>query len=121
MLALEHEGSDNGEDGEGDDFLYHLQLHERVRASVANETQFVGWHLQQILKEGDGPREANHRNQRPTVGNVHLLQLEVTIPSQSHEDIAAYQQQYCVESIYHKFVNLRVQRYGKELGMRNQE
>ena len=55
VFALEHEGSDDGEDGEGNDFLNHLQLDEGVRTSVANETEFVGWHLQGVFEEGDAP------------------------------------------------------------------
>ena len=60
VFTLEHEGGNDGEDGEGDDFLNHLQLHEGVRTSVANETEFVGWHLQGVFEEGNAPREDNH-------------------------------------------------------------
>ena len=55
VFALEHEGGDDSEDSQGDDFLNHHQLDEGVRTSVANETEFVGWHLQGVLKEGDAP------------------------------------------------------------------
>ena len=55
VFALEHEGGDDGEDSQGDNFLNHLQLDEGVRTSVADETEFVGWHLQGVLKKGDAP------------------------------------------------------------------
>ena len=60
MFALEHEGGNDSEDGEGDNFLNYLQLHEGIRTTIANETELVGWHLQGVFKEGDAPRKDNH-------------------------------------------------------------
>ena len=102
VFALKHEGGDDGEDGEGDNLLNHLQLDEGVWTTITHETQFVGRHLQGVLEEGDAPREDDHQPQGPTVRDIHLLQLQVAVPSQRHEDIAAYQEQYRIKSVHHK-------------------
>ena len=65
VLALEHEGGDDGKDGEGDDLLNHFQLHQRVGTSVAHKAEFVGWHLQGVLEESNAPGEHNDTKEGP--------------------------------------------------------
>ncbi len=55
VFALEHEGGDDGKDGEGDDLLNHFQLHQRVGTAIAHKAEFVGGYLQRILEERDAP------------------------------------------------------------------
>ena len=55
VFTLKHNGSDDGEDSQGDNLLNHLQLHQRIGASIANEAHLIGWHLKRILEEGDAP------------------------------------------------------------------
>ena len=101
MFALEHEGSEDGEDSQRDHLLNHLQLHQGVWSPVAHEAEFVSRHLQRVLEEGDTPREDNHQPERPAVRDVHLLEFEVSVPSQGHKDVAADEQQDGVKSVYH--------------------
>ena len=55
VFTLKHEGGEDGEDGEGDNLLNHLQLHEGIRSPIAYKTNLIGWHLQGVLEEGDTP------------------------------------------------------------------
>ena len=50
-LALEDQNREQGEDGQGDNFLYHLELDEVEGAAVVHETYAVGGHLKRILEE----------------------------------------------------------------------
>ena len=64
-LVTEEQGRKDGEDGQGDDFLDDLQLHQGVRATVADEAYAVGGHLTAVLKKGDEPRESDDHKQGP--------------------------------------------------------
>ena len=101
VFALKHEGGDDGEDGERDYFLYDLELHQRIGSAIADEAQFVGWHLQGILEESDAPREYDDEPQGPTAGDVHLLKFQVSVPREGHEHIAANEQQNGVKSVHY--------------------
>ena len=54
-LAFEHEGYHDGEDRQGNHFLDDLELHERERTSVLDESDPVCRHLGAILEEGYDP------------------------------------------------------------------
>lgn len=97
-LALEDQNREQGEDGQGDYFLYYLELDEVEGAAVVHEAYAVGGDLEGILEEGDAPREEDDPDQRPVVDELHLLQLEVSVPCESHEYVGHHQQQYSIES-----------------------
>ncbi len=56
-LALEEEGDDDGENGQGDHFLNHLELNQAEGTAVALETDAVRGNGEAVLKEGEAPRE----------------------------------------------------------------
>ena len=87
VLALEHEGDHYREDGKRDDFLHDLQLEERERTAVDGRAHAVGWHHEEILYQRHAPRGQNDEYQRPVRDDVHLLQLQVAIPRQRHENV----------------------------------
>ena len=88
LLALkEHIGND-AKHQQGDNFLYHLELHQRERTAVPVKANAVGRHLAAIVEEGNEPRKSNHADQGPVGTDPCLGQFEMTIPSQCHEDIA---------------------------------
>ena len=65
LFALKHDAGKDGEDDEGDDFLYHLELHEGEGTSVAYESNLVGWHLHAVFEERYDPREGDDAEERP--------------------------------------------------------
>ena len=81
---------------ERNDFLNHLELHEREGPTVFCKTYSVGRHLQAVFEKRNRPTESNHSNHRPLVKPLKLGQLKMAIPSKCHEDIAAYQKKYCI-------------------------
>lgn len=93
LFPLKHHASNYGEHRQGDNLLNHFQLDEGERTSIAYKTNLVGRYLQRVFEESDCPREGNDANQRPVVGDVHLLQFEMSIPCKGHKDIAADEQQ----------------------------
>ena len=99
-LTLEEQRGEHGEDDERDDLLDDLELHQRERAAVAREADAVGRNLAGILEERDAPREEDDGKQRPMGGNLHLLQLQVPIPSERHEDVGHDQQKDGVECFH---------------------
>lgn len=75
------------EDYERDYLLHHLELHERIRATVALETHAVGRHLKTILQQGDAPRKQNDYIERPVGRKAGRLQFKMAIPGEGHEHI----------------------------------
>ena len=100
MFTLKHEGGYHREDRERNDFLYHFELDERERSAVADEADAVGRHLGAVFEESDSPRKQDDSDEGPRGGYVHLLQTQVTVPSECHEDVGDDQQQNCVKSIH---------------------
>ncbi len=99
-LALEHDHGDYCENGKGDYFLDDLQLEEREWSTITNEADTIAWNLKAILEKCQAPREEDYAYQRPTVGDVHFLKFQMTIPSESHEDVGANKEEDCVESVH---------------------
>ena len=83
-----------------DTLLYHLQLYQAERAAVALEAHPVGRHLAAILEESNSPRERYHADKRPLGRHACSLQLQMPIPSQSHKDVAKYEQDDSVKSVH---------------------
>ena len=76
------------EDGESNDLLNNLELHECKRPAVVDKSETIGRYLHAVLEKGNAPREEDDEDERGRMGkDIHILQLEVTIPCQSHEDI----------------------------------
>ena len=86
-LTLEEQRGEHGEDDERDDLLDDLELHQREGAAVAREADAVGGNLAGVLEERDAPRKEDDGKQRPMGGDFHLLQLQVPIPGERHEDV----------------------------------
>ena len=87
-LALEAHNGENREDGNRYHLLYHLELHQREGTTVAHETDTVGRYLTSIFEERQTPADKNDNVQRCIVRDeLHLLKLEMSVPSECHEDI----------------------------------
>ena len=102
-LALENEQDDDGEDRERDHFLDDFELHQGERAAVAVEADAVGRYGEAVFKESDAPRKKDHADQRPAGGNLHLLELQVPVPGECHEDVGTDQHQdgpKCLHSLF---------------------
>lgn len=90
-LSLEEDIGDDGEDDKRYAFLNHLELDQIKRSAIIHETDAVGWYLTAIFEEGDGPTEGDDTDKRPVAAHARLLQLEVSVPGQRHEDVAQHQ------------------------------
>ena len=86
-LALEQEGDDDREDGQGDDFLDDLELHQVEGTAVAVEADAVGRDGEAVLEKSDAPGEEDDEDERPAGGNLHLLEFEMAVPRERHEDV----------------------------------
>ena len=87
-LASEADDGKDGKDSYGDYFLDNFQLHERKSTAIAHEAYTVGRYLTGILKECQTPADENDDVERGVVRDeLHLLQLQVSVPSECHEDI----------------------------------
>ena len=73
VIALKHDVRNDCKHSQRDAFLNNLQLHQRERAAIFDESEAIGRHLTAIFKEGDAPRESNHAYQRPVVTDARLL------------------------------------------------
>lgn len=75
-----------------DRFLYHFQLHQRESPAVAYESHTVGGHLAGVFGKRDNPRDEYHHIERRIGGDYfHLLELEMSVPGESHENIGYYE------------------------------
>ena len=109
-LSLEHHGGDDREDDERNDFLNHFKLHQVERAAVAFEAKPVGRYLATVFCESYHPREKDDADKRPMGRYARLLQLQMAVPGQRHENVAADEQQDGVDCI-HVYVFFRAQSY----------
>ena len=76
----------DGEDHEGYDLLYNLQLEQGERTSVATETIVVGRNHEAVFHQCQTPRYEYDDIQRcVAVQDVHILQLQVSVPCKGHE------------------------------------
>ena len=99
-LPLKENVGYNCEYAKTDTLLYHLQLYQAERAAVALKAHPVGRYLAAVLEESDGPRERYHANKRPLGRHACSLQLQMPIPSQSHKNVAKYEQNDSVKSVH---------------------
>lgn len=90
-LSLKEDIGDDGEDDERYAFLNHLELDQIKRSAIIHETDAVGWYLTAIFEEGDGPTEGDDTDKGPVAAHARLLQLEMSVPSQRHENVAQHQ------------------------------
>ena len=95
-LHVKRHHAEEDEHAERDNFLNHLELHEREGPAVFDKTNSVGRHLQAVFEKRNRPTESNHSNHRPLMKPLKLGQLKMAIPGKCHEDIAAYQKKYCI-------------------------
>ena len=87
-LATETCDGVDGEYQQGDNLLNDLQLEEGERSAVSLETVVVGRNHKTILHKCQRPRDEDDDIEWcVTVQNVHILQLQVSVPCQSHEDV----------------------------------
>ena len=100
-LALEKEGDDDGEDGQGDHFLDHFELHQVEGTAVAVEADPVRRDGEAVLEEGDAPREEDDEDERPAGGDLHLLEFEMTVPRECHEDVREHEHDDGPDALLH--------------------
>lgn len=99
-LPLEHYGGDDREDNERNDFLNHFKLHQVERTAIAFEAKPVGRYLATVFCESYHPREKDDADKRPMGRYARLLQLQVAVPGQRHENVAADEQQDGVDCVH---------------------
>ena len=99
-LALEEEGDDDREDGQGDRFLDDLELHQVEGAAVSVEADAVGGDGEAVFEEGDAPRKEDDEDEGPAGGNLHLLQLEMAVPGERHEHVREDEHKDGPESVH---------------------
>ena len=100
-LALEEEGDDDREDGQGDRFLDDLALHQVEGAAVAVEADAVGGDGEAVFEEGDAPRKEDDEEEGPAGGDLHLLQLEMAVPREGHEDVREHEHDDGPDALLH--------------------
>ena len=102
-LALEEYHGEYREDNQGDGFLYDLELHQGECAAVSGESEAVCGHLAAVFSQGDAPRQQDYGIKR-RVGRyyLHLLQLEMAVPCECHENVRYYQQYDCDNGVFHR-------------------
>ena len=86
-LVLEKQQHENGEDGQREELLNHLELPEVERTTVVDEADTVGGHHEAVLNQGDAPAEKDNQRQREFAEPSGALQFQVTVPRERHEDI----------------------------------
>ena len=95
LLTLEQEHGDDGEYGQRDHLLDDLKLEQTERAAVTLESDTVGRNHEAIFGQGDAPREQDDGIQGPVAGHAGLLEAQMAVPGQGHEDVGYNQQKDC--------------------------
>ena len=99
-LSLEEDIGDDGEDDKRYAFLYHFELDQIKRSAIIHETYAVSWYLTAIFEEGDGPTECDDSDEWPVAAYARLLQFQMSVPCQRHEDVAQQEEQDCIYSVH---------------------
>ena len=87
-FGLENGDDDDGEHGQGNRFLNDFQLDKVERTSVLHGSDAVGRNHERVFEQGYAPRHEDDQKERPILwGGDDFEQLELAIPSESHEDI----------------------------------
>ena len=86
-LSLEQERDDDGENGQGNHFLNHLQLHQVERAAISDKADAVGRNGETVLEKGNSPGKEDNQDERPARGDFHLLKLQMAVPGERHENV----------------------------------
>lgn len=91
LLPLEENIGNDTEDDQRDYLLDHLELHQGERTAIVDKANTIGRYLTTIFKKSNSPREGDDANKGPMIADTCLLQLEVSVPCQCHEDVAGNQ------------------------------
>lgn len=91
-FSLEGERHNTSEDTDGNHLLQHLQLHQGEWATHDLRTDTVSGNHKEILQQGDAPTKEDDKDQRPISRDLHLLQLQITIPCEGHKNVRHHQQ-----------------------------
>lgn len=102
-FGAEQGDSQGGEHRDGNGLLDNLQLHEAEGSAVDAAPDVVGGNHEEVFDEGDTPAGENHEDQRPVGADVHLLQLEVAVPGEGHEEVADDEEDDGDDSGFHEF------------------
>ena len=86
-LCFEAERQDKREHNQRNALLNNLKLNQVERTAVDIGPYPVSRNHYAILKKSQPPRGQNNKDQRPISTDFHLLKLEVSIPSECHQDV----------------------------------
>ena len=88
MCALEHDVGNDAEHGQRDTLLNDLQLNEVEGAAILDKAQAVSGYLTTVFEEGNHPRKGDDAYEWPVVADTVLLEFQMPIPSERHENVA---------------------------------
>ena len=100
-LSLEDEQDDDGEYGEGDYFLDDLELDQVEGTSVLSVSNAVGRNGEAVFEKGDAPGEQDDQDERPARRNLHFTEFQMPVPCERHENVRAYEHEYCPDTLMH--------------------
>lgn len=100
-LPFEDEEDDNREDREGNDLLDDFELYEIERTAVLGVADAVGGYGQAVLEERYSPGKQDDQDERPSGGDLHFTQFEMTVPCERHENVRADEHKYCPDTLMH--------------------
>ena len=99
-LTFEQDIGHDGKNTQAYTLLNDLELYKAERSAVALKADAVGGHLTTVLEESDAPRQGYHADERPMGCHARLLQTQMAVPRQGHEDIAENEEKYGVSSVH---------------------
>ena len=105
-LPFEQEGDDDRKDGQGNHFLDDLELHQVERPSVALEADPVRRDGEAVFEEGDAPGKQDDEDERPARGDFHLLELEMPVPGERHENVRKHEHDDSPDALLHILLDL---------------
>ena len=90
-LLLEKYQHEDGEDGQREELLNHLELPEIERTAILDEANAVGGHHKTVFDQGDAPTEKDYHWQRELAEPCRALQLQMTVPCKRHKHVRTNQ------------------------------
>ncbi len=96
-LSLKKQCRKPNKDGQGDNFLYHFELHQAKRPPSPHKPNPIGRDHTRILKKSDPPTE---QHDHPQGHPLEQPKPQLTIPSQGHKGVGNQQQQNGVKPFH---------------------
>ena len=91
-FILKKEQREKHKNDQSNHFLNDFKLHQSKRSAIAFIPNAIGWNLKKVFKQSQSPTDQDNRNETSVFKPFEFFKFEMSVPSQSHEDVGKDEQ-----------------------------